>query len=107
MKSNREDFELVVEQGRRPFWMLLVAALMFTYVFYAIYEIGYFLYLYGFKLEVGVVAAKCLKGVVYCLAGGISYSVRKTVLIDVDKNILISRYNVGVFSRDVKSGAVS
>lgn len=39
----------------------------------------------------------------FCLVGGIYFSMTKTVLIDTDKDILISRFNVGIFSRDIKS----
>jgi hypothetical protein len=42
-----------------------------------------------------------IKNICAGLAGGIAFSITKTVLIDIDKDKLISRYTVGPFSRDV------
>ena len=38
----------------------------------------------------------------FCFAGGVHFSVVKTVLIDLDKDQLISRYCLGPFSYDSK-----
>lgn len=46
---------------------------------------------------------RTIKAISYCLVGGISFSVTKTILIDTNNDILISRFCVGPFYKDVKS----
>lgn len=95
------EFELIVSQGRRPIWKTILAALFFTIMFYFLY-LGIIMYWHlGICEQTSKSLPQFVKSICYCLAGGISFSVMKTVLIDVDKDKLISRYYIGPFSKDV------
>ena len=103
MKESIKEYELIVSQGNRPLWMRILAALFFTCMLYFIYELCLVIYYRGFSQ----IPPKALSGFVelitYSLSGGIAFCITKTVLIDTDKDLLISRFCVGPFSRDVKS----
>lgn len=99
----KNEFELVVLPGNRPLWMRIIAAFFFAIMFYYLYELIRVYWILGFCQ----LTSKALPGFVelicYNLSGGIAFSIVKVVLIDVDKDKLISRFCVGPFSRDIKS----
>jgi hypothetical protein len=101
--EEKNEFELIVSQGKRPIWSTIVAALFFTYMIYSIYMLIQMLWKFGFLEGVAQELPRFAQNIGYTLAGGISFSVTKTVLIDIDKSKLISRYFVGPFSKDVLS----
>lgn len=96
------EFELVVSQGKRPFWQRLFAAICFTGVLYLLFSTAWLFYQYGFSLAPKAAGAS-FQLIAYFLATGIGFSVTKTILIDTDENKLISRFCIGPFSRDVLS----
>ncbi|RZJ31304.1 MAG: hypothetical protein EOO48_02500, partial [Flavobacterium sp.] len=95
-----EQFELVVSPGKRNIAERALAAIFFTCMLFIAYGIGSAFFEFGATAGVCIYAAKSLKPLLFCFAGGISFSVTKTVLIDTDKDKLISRYCIGPFSRD-------
>ncbi len=99
--ERKSEFELIVSEGKLPISKAIVAAAFFTGVCYILYIDFKLLYYAGFNSKTGILAAKTLKGVGYCVAGGVAFSVTKTILIDTDNDKLISRYCVGPFHRDV------
>lgn len=101
--EGKNEFELIVAQGRRPLWMLIIAACFFTLMLYRLYEICLFFYNYGLCTYAFVFVAFILKAAILALAAGITWSCTKTILIDTDEDLLISRFCVGPFSKDVKS----
>lgn len=99
----RKEFELVVSEKRRPIWMLVLASIFFTisicvviYSVKTIWEVGFD------RLSVKF-PANMIKLIVFSAGFGVTFSITKTVLIDVDKNKLISRYFIGPFYKDVLS----
>lgn len=103
MKENLNEYELIVSEGRRPIWMRILAALFFTLMICTIYEVAMEIYNSGTdELNTNEISRE-IKTIALCLAGGISFSVTKTVLLNLDNDLLISRFCVGPFSRDVKS----
>jgi len=101
-KENRQ-YELVVNQGKRPFWMRLLAAIFFTIVICRLYYVALSIYQIGFDDTLAKTLPGNIKAIACCFAGGVYYSITKNILIDTDKDILISRFYVGPFSRDIKS----
>ena len=102
MKEEKEQYELIVTQGKRPFWMRLLAACLFTLVLLDLFFIVFSFYKIGFNETMKSMAGD-IKIIGYSLAGGIYFSMTKNILIDTNKDVLISRYCVGPFSRDVIS----
>jgi hypothetical protein len=103
MKQNNSEYELIVSEGKLPIWRVLLAASFFTGLIYLLYLIGLIFYRYGFDIKVAKPLASTVKLCSLCLAGGISFSMTKTILIDVDRDKLISRYTLGPFSKDALS----
>ncbi|HNP33024.1 MAG TPA: hypothetical protein PKN96_07000 [Flavobacterium sp.] len=103
MKKPLKEYELVVAQGRRPIWQLIIAAICFTILIYIIYWETILIWKNGFNVSTGNTFPAFGKAFGTLLALGISFSITKTVLIDTDSDLLISRFCVGPFSRDVKS----
>ncbi|MGV9004755.1 hypothetical protein [Flavobacterium sp.] len=103
MKTNPNDFELIVAQGKIPIWRLLLSVAFFSIMIWFLSQEILMFYYVGFNERTIVIFFKCLSLVAYCLVGGIAFAVSKTILIDVDKDLLISRYNVGMISKDVKA----
>ncbi len=103
MKANKNEFELIVSEGNRPLWMRIIAASFFFLMLYFLYELIVVIYYRGFDQYFSKALPRFVESIAYCLSGGIAFSVTKTVLIDVDKDVLISRFCVGPFSRGVNS----
>ncbi len=103
MEENLKEYELVVHEGRRPFLMVIIAAIFFTFAIYRLYELIPFYQNYELNLKTAGLIPIALRSSILLFASGISYSCTKSVLIDTDKDLLISRFCVGPFSKDVKS----
>lgn len=103
MEKDNEQYELIVSEGRRPFLMLIFAACFFTYMLYNLYYAVIIFYNLGFTEKSITIIPDIISVATYGLAGGITFSVNKTILIDTDEDLLIKRYCIGPFSKDVKS----
>ncbi|MGK4566748.1 hypothetical protein [Flavobacterium sp. 3HN19-14] len=96
----KDEYELVVSEGKRAIWQIIFAAMFFTVTCYCIYSIALMYYTIGMCVYTGQLLADYIELIALSLSAGISFSVVKTVLIDVDKDILISRFFVlTVFTR--------
>jgi hypothetical protein len=103
MNYDNIDFELIVKQGKIPLWKLLLSVVFFSIMVWIFSEDVIMFYNYGFNEDTFRAFSKSIGAMAYCLTGGIVFAISKTILIDVDKDLLISRYQVGLFSRDVKA----
>lgn len=102
-----EEFELIVHEGKRPFWQTLVAGTIFTLMFYLIYQTVLLFYHFGYSEFTLKCIPDLVYGITYCLVLGLGFSVVKSVLIDVDKDKLVSRFTIGPFSYDKLSAVPS
>jgi hypothetical protein len=100
MEENNE-YELVVSQGKLPWWRIIVASLFFSYMIYMLYILCILFY----KADLVKVKPKGIAGIIevaaFCFAGGVSFSITKSILIDLDKEKLVSIYSVGLFSKKI------
>ncbi len=103
MEENLKEYELIVSQGNRSFWMRLVAASFFTAMLFKLYEIGLLFYNFDIDEKLVKIIPHDIKFAALYFAGGISFAITKNIFIDIDQNILISRFCVGPFTKDVKS----
>jgi hypothetical protein len=103
MDSKNKEFELIVAQGKNPWWKLLLSVAFFSLLAWVISENIIMFSNYGFHEDTFRAFSKSLFIFGFSLTGGIVFAVTKTILIDIDKDLLISRFNVGPFSKDVKS----
>jgi hypothetical protein len=104
MGNLTKQYELIVSEGKRPFWMLLMAAICFTLVIYNLYNLAIAFFEPGFNEgQATILIPDTIQSVTTMMLSGIAFSITKTVLIDTDKDLLISRFCVGPFSKDVKS----
>jgi hypothetical protein len=97
------EYELVVSQGKLPWWRIIIASLFFSYMIYMLY----FLCIIFYRDDFTKVKPKGIAGIIeiaaYCFAGGVSFSITKSILIDLDKEKLVSIYRVGPFSKKVNT----
>ncbi len=96
----QNEFELIVSQGKRHVWRTLLSAVFFTGMFYYSYQLFIVIADIGYNEKIGKTYAHLLEIIALCLAGGINFSIMKTVMIDTDQNKLISRFFIGPFSHD-------
>jgi len=97
------DFEVSIFEGKRSWYELLLASVFYSALIYMIILSVY----YGFiepstKIFIRAIVTLLLCGT-YCFVYGLKFSATKNLLIDLDTNLIVSRYNVGPFSYDVKS----
>jgi hypothetical protein len=96
----KNEFELVVHSGNRSWPERILAAVFFAIAIFVTLGIVVSFFLGKVTEHVWLDAARASKTVFYCFAGGVVFSMTKTVMIDVDANKSISRFAVGPFSRD-------
>ena len=101
--EEKNEYELVVSPGRRPIWKTIIAAFFFAIMIYYIYQLIRVYWILGFCEQTSKALPSFVALIGYNLSGGIAFSVMKCVLIDVDKDKLISRYFIGPFSKDILS----
>lgn len=101
--GEENEFELIVSQGRRSIWALIIAALFFTISIIALIVIVWAFWNLGFDTVTLSSLATGIKVIAFSLSIAIPSAITKTVLIDTDKNKLISRYFIGAFSKDILS----
>jgi len=97
------DFEVAIFEKKRSWYELLLASVFYSAIIYMIYLSIY----YGFiepstKIFIRAIITLLLCGT-YCFVYGLKFSATKNLLIDLDTNLIVSRYVVGPFSYDVKS----
>ena len=103
MEQENKDFELMVSEGKRAWYELMLAAVFYSItIFLLLATIYHLITNYSFGLLIFDLY-KIIGTGVYCFGMGIMFSVTKTIFIDVDENKLISRYIVGKIKYDVKS----
>ena len=97
------DHKLIISQGKRPIWKTILTAIFFTLMLVEIWAT--ILMLFSFKMTEDVLraAAMSLAPIAYWFAFGVSVGLLKTISIDTEKDILITTYFIGPFSKDVKS----
>lgn len=98
--ENDEEFELIVHEGNRPWWQTIIAGLIFTFMFYLIYHAVLMFYYLGYNDGTVRAFPSFFFLIVCCIVAGISFSLVKSVLIDVDKDKLVTRFTIGKFSYD-------
>ena len=90
--------EIVVSQGKRPFWQIIIASLLFTLSFFFLFYGFYKFYLMGLheantKVIKGNVSFFSLS--IYAFLGGLHFSVYKTIFINTEKQKLKTQFSVG------------
>jgi len=96
-----KECELIVMPGRRPVWKTLLATVFFSFMIYCLYQLGCICWDNNLDEYPSKQLANLVEGIALSLSGGISFAVMKTVLIDVDKDKLVSRFFIGPFQKDV------
>jgi hypothetical protein len=98
-----KEFELIVSENKRSIWSLILASVFFTIsVCLLLYSVK-IIYQLGFDNISVKFPANMIKLIVFSAGLGVTFSITKTILIDVDKNKLISRYFIGPFYKDILS----
>lgn len=98
----KSEFELVVSPGRQSIFFVALAAIFFTCMFFFIYEAIVVFYQYGVGNATVRLAAAQSEIIVICLVFGLRFSTVKDLLIDADRDLLISRFRIGPFACDFR-----
>lgn len=99
----RLDKEIVVSEGNKPFWVLIIAACMFAFSFVLLYQFEESCSLYHWNNE-GVhkyIGFVDLASLVFCVA--VRISMRKTLYIDFMKLKLKTVWSVGLIAINFRS----
>lgn len=94
------DHKLVISQGKRPFWRTLVTTIFFTMMVFEIWSSFSQLYFANFSEKSFRYFAHSLGPIAYWFGFGVSTGLMKTIAIDTSKEILITTYFIGPFSKD-------
>jgi len=97
------EYELIISPGKIPVWRRIIASALLTLVLYYLYLASTFFYYLGFTEKAFYGLAGVIKLITFPLVSIVSLCLTKTILIDIDKNKLISRFQLGPFSKDVLS----
>jgi len=98
MQSN--EYELIVSQQKNPLWKVALSGIFFGFALLAFSRIALMEHFSHLEPEESQYFNKQVFAIIFYLAGGIYFSVRLTILIDLDKEKLVSRYFLGFFSID-------
>ena len=98
--DNANQYELVVSEGSRHILEKVLAAILFSVAAFVLLRCSYYVFVVYSPKNVLEDMFFFLENGLPCIAGGLYFSVTKTVLIDVDKDKLISRFHLGAFYRD-------
>lgn len=97
------EFEVSIFEGKRAWYELLLAAIFYSAFIYMVTLTIY----YGFIEKSVQIFIRAFVTLLICgtysIAYGLRFSATKNLLIDVDTNLIVSRYVVGPFSYDAKS----
>ena len=97
------EFEVSIFEGKRAWYELLLAAIFYTAFIYMVTLTIY----YGFIEKSVQIFIRAFVTLLICgtysIVSGLRFSATKNLLIDVDTNLIVSRYVVGPFSYDTKS----
>ncbi|MFY7742427.1 MAG: hypothetical protein ACOVQR_07265 [Flavobacterium sp.] len=99
----QKEFELIVSENKRSIWSLILASIFFTITVFSILYFIKIIYQLGFDKIPVKFPARMIELIVFSAGLGVTFSITKTILIDVDKNKLISRYFIGSFYKDILS----
>ena len=95
-----KEFELIVQHGKRPLWKTLLSAVSFTLMFYYLYKLGQLFYYFGYSDYSLKAFPSFVQCAVYFFVAGFTMAVMKSVVIDLDKANLVSRFYIGLLSWD-------
>lgn len=97
------EFEVSIFEGKRVWYELLLAAVFYSaFICMVALTVFYGFIEKSFQIFIRAFITLLICGT-YSIAYGLRFSSTKNLLIDVDTNLIISRYVVGPFSYDVKS----
>ncbi len=90
----KSEFELIIREGKRPWWKLALSTIFFTLLLYYLYD--NILSVYFFPTEgTGIRVARSLYDMVFLFGMGVVNAMETDILIDTDQDLLITRYRVG------------
>jgi hypothetical protein len=89
--------EIVVSEGKRPFWQTIIAAFLFCCTIFLIFYIFYLLFMTGADPKGIKAVTGLIQMSIYAFMTGLSFSVVKTIYINIEKEKLKTEYSVGIF----------
>lgn len=95
---NIENREIVVSEGKRPFWQIVIAAFFYTATLFLLFYCFYLLFQMTGDDDVSKVkgASFFLQLAAYVFAAGLSFSVVKTVYVNTTNKKLRTELSVGI-----------
>ena len=90
----------MVSEGKKEWRQLGLAAVFFAISVYCVFNIVFIFFTNEITEELCMQVGKSLAIPSFCFAAGVNFSLRKSILIDLDRDKLVSRFEIGPFSRD-------
>lgn len=88
--------EIFLSDGNRPFWQIIIASLFFAFGFCCILYVFYVFYIIGFSAEAINGCLSLITLGIFASVGGFSFSLTKSISINLENEVLKSRYSVGL-----------
>lgn len=101
--KEKTEYEVSIFEKKRKWYELVLAAIFYSIFIYVFSVLAYSCF---FETSAIVIAKRLRVAILlggFCIAYGLKFSMTKDMLIDLDTNIIVSRYVVGPFSRNLKS----
>jgi|SRR6218665_281557 len=93
-----ERKELFLSDGKRPLWQTIIGAIFYTCALYCIFYFLYIFYSFGFTESSVISCIRLLILLIFALVGGMCFTITKSISINIEKEVLKSRYGFGLFS---------
>ncbi len=89
--------EIIISEGNKPFWKSVFAAILYTITIFILIYFFYLLYTIGNNPKSIKKITGLIQLAVYTFMGGLSFSLVKTIFINIEKEKLKTVYSVGLF----------
>jgi hypothetical protein len=88
--------EIFLSDGKRPLWQIVIGSLFFAFGICCILYVLYIFYILGFNAESINGCLLLIILAIFASVGGFSFSLTKSISINLEKETLKSRYSVGL-----------
>ncbi|MGC4041235.1 MAG: hypothetical protein QM710_10730 [Flavobacterium sp.] len=92
-----EKKEIFLSDRNRPIWQTIIGALFYTCGLYCIFYFFYIYYYLGITEASLVASIHLLILLIFAAVGGMCFTITKTISINLETEVLKSRYGFGLF----------
>jgi hypothetical protein len=91
-----EQKEITLHYGNRPLWQIIIGAFFYTLMFYFIFYFFYSVYYLGINDSNVRGIASFLQLSIFSFIAGLTFTLQKSIYINLEKQKLKTQYSVGI-----------